>query len=152
MYLFWGKEISSLKSLLIYFLKGYFTSIQERGEGERIERKREIHGLPPACTPTTRGWSHNPGTCPDQQSNQWPLVYRTILQPTEPRWPELPWYFYLKESQQEESVCWRWWSWRWAREEVRFELGLRYYVNKRHWGKLPHKTDTQSMTLQWVRQ
>ena len=62
---------------------------RERGrEREKHQYEISINQLPPLCS-RTGDQTHNPGTCPDQELNPQPFSYRTILQPTEPHWPEI---------------------------------------------------------------
>ena len=96
-----GKVETSLRSKAEshhqpYFLKNFFFLIPTQGyvywfeSSEREEREeREKHWyenidwLLPICTPT-RDPTCNPGMCPDPESDPQPLVYRTMLQSTEP--------------------------------------------------------------------
>ena len=48
--------------------------------------KRNINQLPFAKVPTG-DQGHNPGMCPDWESNQQPLALQDDAQPTEPRQP-----------------------------------------------------------------
>ena len=50
----------------------------ETGEGNEKERERNIDWLPL--------WTHNPGTCPDQESNWQPFPLPDNARPTEPLW------------------------------------------------------------------
>ena len=48
---------------------------RERGGGERernIDMRETSDQLPPVCAPTG-DWTHNPGMCPDWESNPWPF-------------------------------------------------------------------------------
>ena len=58
---------------------------EERGEREREtwKQERNIDRLPLLHTPMGDG-TRNLGMCPDQGSDPQDLVYRTVLQPTEP--------------------------------------------------------------------
>ena len=59
----WGDVLSFLFfNDFIYF--------SERGEGREKERERNINWLPLAG-PQPRTLAHNPGTCPDWESNWW---------------------------------------------------------------------------------
>ena len=61
----------------VYFFlnfKGFILFILERLEGREGERKRsiyvqEMHGLVAACMSPTVDLAHNPGMCPNQESN-----------------------------------------------------------------------------------
>ena len=46
-------------------------------------REKHRSADPITCIPM-EGWTHNPGMCPDMESNSQPLVYRMTLQSTEP--------------------------------------------------------------------
>ena len=52
------------KILFIYFL--------ERGEGREKERERHI-SVVASCAPPPGALAHNPGMCPDWESNQQPF-------------------------------------------------------------------------------
>ena len=43
-------------------------------------------------TPRLGNQTHNLGMCIDQKSNVQPVSYKTMLQPTEPHWPELDYH------------------------------------------------------------
>ena len=52
------------------------------------EKERNIH-WPPIMWAPTRDQTHNPATCPEQESNQWPFVLWDNAHPTEPHWSRL---------------------------------------------------------------
>ena len=64
--------------LIFHFLKIYFIYLfLERGEGREKERKRSVNVIEWLLlrrTPTG-DWTHNPGTCPDGELNQWPFNF-----------------------------------------------------------------------------
>ena len=73
------------------FLKILFICL-DRGEGREEERERNIdvqviHGLVASHTPPTGDLAHNPGMCPDQESNQWPFGSQAGTQSTKPHQP-----------------------------------------------------------------
>ena len=73
-----------------YFLKRFylFISRQRRREGER---EGEKYQCVVACLthPTTGDLAHNPGMCPDRESNWRSFGSQSNTQPTEPHQPEL---------------------------------------------------------------
>ena len=52
--------------------------------GREGEREGEKHPLVASCMPPTGGLVHNPGLCPDQESNWQPFSLWDDAQPTEP--------------------------------------------------------------------
>ena len=75
--------IQSLNILLTLFL--------ERGEVREKERQRNInarqkHPLVGPPMQPARDQAHNPGMCPDWESNQWPLALWDDAQTTESHW------------------------------------------------------------------
>ena len=58
-----------LKNVLPDFLKDLIYLFLERGEGREREREGATHRLVAFCTPPTGDLGHNPGTCPDLESN-----------------------------------------------------------------------------------
>lgn len=152
---------------MIYILNVYFIFIQERGcvcvcrDRERGRARRRGRG---------RGWEREretPISCllPAPQLGTDLTTRACVLMGNETSDPSFTGVYpsqlnhsgqgfpdtFNWKSLSMKSVCWHWWSWQWSREEVRFELGLGYYVNKQNWGKLQHKTCTQYIILQWVR-
>ena len=78
--------------LYIYCFFKRFYLFSERVEGREIERKRnfnvrEKHQLAAPCMPPTRDLAHNPGMCPDWESNQQPFGSQASTQNTEPHQP-----------------------------------------------------------------
>ena len=77
-----------------FIIKIFFLSlIPQKREGREKERERNINvreksrwRLPLACTPT-RDRTHNPGMCPDQESNPGLLALQDGTQPTTPHCP-----------------------------------------------------------------
>ena len=68
---FFGLAVTSCCSL---FLEG--------GEGKEKEREGENCNIwLPLPPPPTGDLAHNPGTCPDWESNGYHLVHRTVLNP-----------------------------------------------------------------------
>ena len=69
----------------------YLFIFRERGrEEEREERNidvQEKHSLVASHTPPTRDLAHNPGMCPDWESNQRPFCLQAGTQSTEPHQP-----------------------------------------------------------------
>ena len=49
--------------------------------GRDREKEGEKHQLVASHTPPTRDQVHNPGLCPDQESNREPLICWTTLNP-----------------------------------------------------------------------
>ena len=57
-------------SLSVFNFKGFIYLFLERREGKEREREREKHQCVVAShMPPTRDLAHNPGTCPDWESN-----------------------------------------------------------------------------------
>ena len=69
------------------FLRFYFFIYFSRG-GREAERKGEKHQCAVASLmPLTGDLAHNPGMCPDWESNQRPFALQACTQSTEPRQP-----------------------------------------------------------------
>ena len=49
---------------------GFIYLFIHRGEGRKKERERNINVWLPLTHPTRRNLAHNPGMCPDWESNQ----------------------------------------------------------------------------------
>ena len=65
------------------FLKDFiYLCLERRGEGEREGEKHQC--VVASCTPPTGNLAHNPGMCPDWESNQWPFGSQAGTQSTEP--------------------------------------------------------------------
>ena len=85
------KIISNNKAtvLYIYFILFYFL---ERGERKEKERERNIsvrekHESVASHTPPAGDMAHNPGMCPDWESNPQPSDLQASTQCTEPHQP-----------------------------------------------------------------
>ena len=77
-----------------FFSKKILFTFRERGrEGQRGREtskcERNTDWLSLTCPPPTRDLAHNPGTCPDRESNQQPFGSQADTQSTEPHQPEL---------------------------------------------------------------
>ena len=69
---------TSIYILIIIFFKNVIHSFLERGEEREKERERNIHVLEKhwlvaSSMPPAGDLAHNPGMCPDWESNQWPF-------------------------------------------------------------------------------
>ena len=61
-----------------------------RQRGMEEEREGEKHPcVVDSLTPATGDLAHNPGMCPEWESNQPPFGLQTVAQSTEPHQPEL---------------------------------------------------------------
>ena len=61
--------------LVFFFKKRFYLLISERGERREKDRERNTdvrkkHQLAASCVPPTRDLAHNPGMCPDWESNR----------------------------------------------------------------------------------
>ena len=66
----------------------FFIYILERGEGRKGEREEEKHQCVVAsCAPPTGDLAHNPGMCPDWESNWRPFSSHASAQSTELQHP-----------------------------------------------------------------
>ena len=74
-----------LKNILSLFKKEFIYLCLERGEGREKERDRNIYRLP--RTPPTRDLAHNPGMCPNGESNLLSSDSQAGAQSTEPHQP-----------------------------------------------------------------
>ena len=75
--------------LVLFYFIFYFIAFLERGEGREEERERsidvrDISQLVAPCIPLNQRRTHDPVTCPDQESNQRPFALLDSAQPTEP--------------------------------------------------------------------
>ena len=66
--------------VLIIFFKDFNYLFLKKGGG----REGEKHWFVASHTPPTGGLAHNPGMCPDGESNWWTLGLWDNAQPTEP--------------------------------------------------------------------
>ena len=69
------------------FKKDFIYLFLERGEEREKEREKNIHAVSHA--PPTWDLAHNPGMCPDWESNWWPFGSQAGTQSTEPHQPGL---------------------------------------------------------------
>ena len=83
------------KCVTIIFLRLFTYSFLEREEGRERKKGREtsmwernIHRFPLERT-LNRDQAHNPGMCPDWESNRWPFTLQVNAQPTQSYWSEL---------------------------------------------------------------
>ena len=82
--------------------KDFINLFLDRGEGREEERERNVDviwqrytdWLPLSHTPN-RGLAHNPGMCPDWESNRQPFSLQAVTQSAEPHHPGLLYVFYL---------------------------------------------------------
>ena len=83
--------LDSFRNLNMYLVNNLFKNLfiylfLERGEG----KKRGKHQCVVASrAPPTGDLAHNPGMCPDYESNQWPFGLQASTQSTEPHQPGL---------------------------------------------------------------
>ena len=79
----------SCPNVFLYLKKYFVCQFLERGKGGRKRGRetwmweRNIHWLPLAHA-LTGDWAHNPGLCPDWESNQRPFALWDDAQPTQP--------------------------------------------------------------------
>ena len=79
----------------ILFKKYIIYLFLERGEGREKERERNFSVQEKQCPlvashmPPTGDLAHNPGMCPDWESNQWPFGSQASIQSTELHYPGL---------------------------------------------------------------
>ena len=80
------------------FVKKYFLNLfLERGrQGEREGEKHKY--VVACCTPPTGNLAHNPGMCPDWESNRQPFGSQAGTQSTEPHQPGLGCFFKKTET------------------------------------------------------
>ena len=83
--------VSFLGTVNAFFFKDVFIFLFIfRQRGRKREREGEKHQCVVAChTPPTGGLSHNPGMCPDWESNQWPFASQSGAQSIEAHQPGL---------------------------------------------------------------
>ena len=85
-------QVASGVSLCFYyffhtFFLRFFLNFTFRGRGREEEREGEKYQPAASHTPPIWDLAHNPGMCPDRESNLWPFVSQTGTQPTEPHQP-----------------------------------------------------------------
>ena len=86
------KSLESKAANVIYFFKDTFKKdfiyllFLERGEGKKKERERNISVWLP-LTPPAGDLAHNPGMCPDRESNQSTFSLQVGTQSIEPHQP-----------------------------------------------------------------
>ena len=68
----------------------------EEGKGRREGEKHQC--VVASHTPPTGDLAHNPGMCPDWESNQQPFGLQSGTQSTEPHQPGLHHFFFCKEK------------------------------------------------------
>ena len=73
--------------LALFILKKLFIFRERRREGEREGEKHPY--VVASCASPTGGLAHNPGMCPDWESNQQPFGLKASTQSTEPHKPGL---------------------------------------------------------------
>ena len=84
--LMWWASYHGLLSSFIFFWRFYLFIFRERRrEGERDGEKHQCVVV--SHTPPTGDLTHNPGMCPDQESNQRPFGSQAYAQSTEPHQP-----------------------------------------------------------------
>ena len=86
LYVFFREMSIQIFCLLLYiFLKDFIYLFLERGgrEGEREEKKRQYVVV--SWAPPTGDLSHNPGMCPDWESDHWPFGSQASTESTEPQ-------------------------------------------------------------------
>ena len=75
-------------------IKFKFTFREARREGERGGEKHQC--VVASHVPPTRDLAHNPGMCPDWESNQQPFDFQACTQSTEPHQPRQLLYFFYQ--------------------------------------------------------
>ena len=75
-----------------FFFKDFIYLFIERGEGKEKE-ERNISVWLPLMRPLLGTWPHNPGTCPDWESNPRPSGSQASAQSTESHQPGLSYFF-----------------------------------------------------------
>ena len=87
MEIIWNTAVTSTLRTII-FLRFYLFIFRERDrEGEREGEKHQY--MVASHAPPTGGLAHNPGTCPDWESDRWPFGSQASAQSTEPHQPGL---------------------------------------------------------------
>ena len=83
-------ELPYVPAIPLIFFKDFIYLFLERVEGKEKERERNINvWLPPTCPPTDLSLAHNPGMCPDWESNLWSFGSQAVTQSTELHQPGL---------------------------------------------------------------
>ena len=81
----WTKTYKNIKHIFAYiFKKILFIYFLERGEGKEKDRKRNINVWSPLTSPPMRNLAHNPGMCPDWESNLQTFGLQACAQSSEP--------------------------------------------------------------------
>ena len=73
----------------LFFKRLFIYLFLERGEEREKERKGNINMWSPLMCPSNGDLAHNPGMCPDWESNRWPFASQSGAQSTEPHQPGL---------------------------------------------------------------
>ena len=77
----------------VSFINFLIFILREKGrEGERVGEKHQC--VVASHMPPTRDLDHNPGMCPDWESNWQPFGSQASAQSTEPHQPELDFFIY----------------------------------------------------------
>ena len=87
----WQHKQKSSTLIIFYFVKDFIYLFSARGEGREGER----HQFVASRSPPTGDLAHNPGKCPDRESNWRHFSSQAWAQPTEPHQPGLKYFFFL---------------------------------------------------------
>ena len=79
------KKKNKVKCFIIF--KDFIYFFLERSKGREKERERNINMWLPLTCPPTGDLAHNPGMCPDWESNLRPSSSQAGAQSTEPHQP-----------------------------------------------------------------
>ena len=100
---------------MLFFKKDSIYILLGRGEEKEIERERniinvrELYWSVASCTSPTGDLAHNPGMCPDWESNQQPFGSQASTQSTEPHQRGQGEYFLISShteaARQSPSLC-----------------------------------------------
>ena len=81
-----------IKTFILFSKRFYLFIFRERGrEGEREGEKHQC--VVASWAPLTGDLAHNPGMCPDCESNLWPFCLQATIHSTEPHQPGLILFF-----------------------------------------------------------